>query len=117
MHVRRPQAADREACPTSAILHGDVRVDDYAWLRDRENPQVIAYLDAENAYTAGCMRHTEPLQETLFEEMLGRIKEDDSEVPVRRDDWLYYARTEQGKPYPIYCRRRDANDDDGRPKR
>lgn len=94
--------------PTSVTLNGEVRADDYAWLRDRENPDVTAYLEAENAYTAAMMRHTEPLQKTLFDEMLARIKEDDTDVPVRRDDWLYYSRTEQGKAYPIYCRRRDA---------
>jgi oligopeptidase B len=95
--------------PTSVTLHGESRTDDYSWLRDRENPEVIAYLDAENAYTAALMRHTEPLQEALFKEMLGRIKEDDSDVPVRRDEWLYYSRTETGKAYPIYCRRLDAD--------
>ena len=94
--------------PSSVTLHGDVRTDEYAWLRDRANPEVIAYLEAENAYTAAMMHHTEPLQEALYTEMLGRIKEDDTEVPVRRDDWLYYSRTEQGKAYPIYCRRKDA---------
>jgi oligopeptidase B len=94
--------------PTTITLHGDVRTDEYAWLRDRANPEVIAYLEAENAYTAAMMHHTEPLQEALYTEMLGRIKEDDTEVPVRRDDWLYYSRTEQGKAYPIYCRRKDA---------
>jgi oligopeptidase B len=95
--------------PATVTLHGDVRTDDYSWLRDRANPEVIAYLEAENAYTAAMMRHTEPLQEALYAEMLGRIKEDDADVPVRRDDWLYYSRTEQGKAYPIYCRRRDAD--------
>src|SRR5476649_1761630 len=95
--------------PTSITLHEEVRVDDYAWLRDRENPEVTAYLEAENAYTAEIMRATEPLQETLYAEMLGRIKEDDTDVPVRRDSWLYYTRTEQGKAYPIYCRRADAD--------
>ncbi len=105
-----PRPPIAKTIPTTVTLHGDVRMDDYAWLRDRENPEVVAYLDAENAYTAAMMRRTEPLQEALFKEMLGRIKEDDSEVPVRRDDWLYYARTEQGKPYAIYCRRRDEAD-------
>ena len=95
--------------PTSVVLHGEVRSDDYAWLRDKENPDVIAYLDAENRYTAEIMRHTEALQDSLYKEMLGRIKEDDAEVPVRRDDWLYYARTEKGKAYAIYCRRRNAD--------
>ncbi len=93
--------------PSSVTLHGEVRTDLYAWLRDRANPEVIAYLEAENAYTAAMMHHTESLQEALYTEMLGRIKEDDTEVPVRRDDWLYYSRTEQGKAYPIYCRRKD----------
>ena len=97
-----------KTAPTTVTLHGDVRTDEYAWLRDRANPEVIAYLEAENAYTAAMMHHTEPLQEALYTEMLGRIKEDDTEVPVRRDDWLYYSRTEQGKAYPIYCRRKDA---------
>ncbi|MFI5232532.1 MAG: S9 family peptidase [Gemmatimonadales bacterium] len=94
--------------PTAATLHGEARADDYAWLRDRDNPEVMAYLEAENAYTAAMTQHTEALQKTLFDEMLARIKEDDTDVPVRRDEWLYYSRTEQGKPYPIYCRRRDA---------
>ena len=98
---------------TSLMLHGERREDDYAWLRDRENPEVTAYLEAENAYTAAMMRSTEPLQEALYKEMLGRIKEDDTDVPVRRDNWLYYSRTEQGKAYPIYCRRSDA---DGSPE-
>jgi oligopeptidase B len=96
--------------PSSVTLHGEVRTDLYAWLRDRTNPEVIAYLEAENAYTAAMMHHTEPLQDALYTELLGRIKEDDTEVPVRRDDWLYYSRTEQGKAYPIYCRRKDAAD-------
>ena len=94
--------------PTTVTLHGESRTDEYAWLRDRENPDVIAHLEAENAYTAAMMQHTEPLQKALYDEMLARIKEDDTDVPVRKDDWLYYARTEKGKPYTIYCRRRDA---------
>jgi oligopeptidase B len=93
--------------PTTVTLHGEARTDEYAWLRERDNPDVTAYLESENAYTAAMMRHTEPLQKALFDEMLARIKEDDTDVPVRRDDWLYYARTETGKAYPIYCRRRD----------
>ena len=103
-----PQPPIANAIPIASTLHGEVRTDDYAWLRDRENPDVIAYLEAENAYTAAITQHTEALQKTLFDEMLARIKEDDTDVPVRRDDWFYYARTKQGKPYPIYCRRRAA---------
>jgi len=97
-----------KTAPTSATLPGDLRTDEYSWLRDRTDPEVIAYLEAENAYTAAMMRHTEPLQQALYDEMLARIKEDDTDVPVRRDAWLYYSRTEQGKAYPIYCRRPDA---------
>jgi oligopeptidase B len=104
-----PTPPKAKAIPVTTTLHGEARTDDYAWLRDRDNPEVIAYLEAENAYTAELMRHTEPLQEQLFKEMLGRIKEDDTDVPVRRDDWLYYSRTEQGKAYPIYCRRANAD--------
>ena len=104
--VPAPPIATR--IPTSVTLHGELRSDDYAWLRDRENPDVIAYLEAENAYTAAMTQHTEALQKALFDEMLARIKEDDTDVPVRRDSWLYYSRTEKGKAYPIYCRRRDA---------
>ena len=103
-----PPVADR--IPVSTTLHGDTRVDDYAWLRDKSDARVIAYLNAENAYTDGMMRHTEPLQGELYTEMLGRIKEDDSQVPARHGDWWYYTRTEQGKPYPIFCRRFGAAD-------
>ena len=93
-------------------LHGELRVDPYAWLRERENPEVIAYLESENAYTAAMMRHTEPLQESLYQEMLARIKEDDSSAPVRHGDYWYYTRTEKDKAYPIYCRRLGAGADE-----
>ena len=93
-------------------LHGVTRVDPYAWMRERENPEVTAYLEAENAYTAAMMRHTEPLQELLYQEMLARLKEDDTSAPVRHGDYSYYTRTEKGKAYPIYCRRRGAGADE-----
>ncbi len=99
----KPPVAKR--VPTTTVLHGEVRADDYAWLRDKTNPEVIAYLEAENAYTTAVMAPTEPLQKQLYDEILGRIKEDDSRPPVKRGDWHYYARTEQGKAYPIYCRK------------
>ncbi len=111
--MQAPTPPKAKIIPVPTTLHGEVRSDDYAWLRDRDNPEVIAYLDAENAYTSAMMKHTEPLQEELFKEMLARIKEDDTDVPVRRDNWLYYSRTEQGKPYPIYCRRANS---DGSPE-
>ncbi len=96
--------------PTSQLLHGELRLDPYAWLRDRDDPEVTAYLEAENAYTDAMMRHAEPLQEALYQEMLARIKEDDASVPARHGEYLYYSRTETGKAYPIYCRRHASED-------
>lgn len=84
---------------------GDERHDPYYWLRERENPAVIAYLEDENAWTEAQMSHTDALQKELFEEMKGRIKQDDSTVPARKGAWYYYSRTEDGKQYPIHCRR------------
>jgi oligopeptidase B len=92
--------------PRVETVHGETRIDDYFWLRDRSDPEVLAYLDAENRYTRAVMQHTEPLQEQLFQEMRGRIKETDLSVPERIDDYFYYSRTEVGGQYPILCRRR-----------
>jgi oligopeptidase B len=92
--------------PRVETVHGEARVDDYFWLRDRTNPDVLAYLDAENRYTRAVMQHTEALQEQLFQEMRGRIKETDLSVPERIDGYFYYSRTEIGGQYPILCRRR-----------
>ena len=92
--------------PKVDTLHGEVRVDDYFWLREKTNPEVTAYLEAENAYTAQQMKHTEALQDKLYQEMLGRIKETDLSVPVFDTGWWYYSRTEQGKNYPIFCRKK-----------
>ena len=85
-------------------------MDNYFWLRDRTDPDVIAYLEAENRYTEAVMASTELLQETLYQEILGRIQETDLSVPVRRDDYFYYTRTEEGKAYGIYCRKHDGLD-------
>lgn len=87
-------------------LHGERRVDPYAWMRERDNPAVTTYLEAENAYTEAMTAHSKPLQEQLYHEMLARIQEDDRTVPVPRGPWLYYSRTETGKAYPIYCRKK-----------
>ncbi len=92
--------------PRIDTLHGEVRVDNYFWLREKSNPEVIAYLEAENAFTASGMKHTEALQERLYGELLGRIKETDQAVPYLENGYWYYTRTEQGKAYPIYCRRK-----------
>ena len=96
--------------PKVDTLHGEIREDDYFWLRDKQNPEVRVYLEAENAYTAAAMKHTEGLQEQLYRELLGRIKETDLSVPYRDHGFWYYTRTEQGKSYPIYCRRRGSLD-------
>ena len=98
------------ASPAVTTIHGESRIDEYAWLRDRDDPRVLAYLEAENAYTQSVMRRTEGLQERLYQEMRGRIKETDLSVPTREDGWLYYTRTESGGQYPIFCRRRDQPD-------
>jgi len=92
--------------PERLEKHGDVRVDDYYWLRERENPEVIAYLEAENAYTEAVMAHTADLRQKLFEEIKGRIKQTDLSVPYKLDDYFYYSKTEEGKEYPIYARKR-----------
>jgi len=84
--------------------------DDYFWLRERDNPDVVAYLGAEDAYANAMMSNTAGLQDTLYKEMLARIKETDENVPYRRDGWLYYTRTEAGKQYPIYARRHGSMD-------
>jgi oligopeptidase B len=96
--------------PRVETVHGETRVDDYFWLRDRSNPEVLDYLNAENRYTRAVMQHTEGLQELLFQEMRGRIKETDLSVPERIDDYFYYSRTEIGGQYPILCRRRGSLD-------
>jgi len=106
-NARPPLAAVR---PTRLEAHGDVRVDDYYWLRERENPDVIAYLEAENAYTQAVMAHTQELRETLFEEIKGRLKQDDSSVPYKLDDHYYYSRFVEGGDYPLHCRKRGALD-------
>jgi oligopeptidase B len=92
--------------PKVAVVHGDVRQDDYFWLRDKDAPDVTAYLESENAYTDVVMKSTEAFQDALYREMLARIKEDDTSVPYPYSGWLYYSRTETGKQYAIHCRKR-----------
>lgn len=96
--------------PRVQTAHGEIRVDNYFWLRDRTDPEVTAYLEAENHYTRAVMRHTEALQERLYQEMRGRIKETDLSVPERIDEYFYYTRTEAGGQYPIFCRKRGTLD-------
>ncbi len=92
------------------VMHGDTRTDYYYWMNNPENPEVIAYLEAENAYREQIMAHTAKLQETLFQEMRGRIREDDSSAPVLSNGYYYYVRYETGAEYPIYCRRKGSMD-------
>lgn len=101
---RQPPAA--QVIPTRLEHHSHVRIDNYYWLNQRDNPAVIAYLEAENAYGDAVMRHTEPLQQQLYDEIVGRIKQSDQSVPIRIDDYFYYTRFEEGKDYPINARRR-----------
>ncbi len=118
MSAPTPPIAKTE--PSTITAWGDTRVDPYAWLRNREaDPDVLAYLEAENAYTEAAMAHTAGLQSELFEEIRARILETDLSVPVRKGPWWYYSRTEEGKQYGISCRRAAAADgayDEARPE-
>ena len=96
--------------PKELVHHGDVRIDDYYWLNDRENPEVIQYLEEENTFRKKAMQHTEKLQEDLFAEIKGRIKEDDSSVPYFKEGYWYYIRFESGGEHPLYCRRKETMD-------
>jgi oligopeptidase B len=97
-------AARRQA--RSITLHGQTLTDDYAWMRDKESAEVIAHLEAENAFTAASMADTVELQAELYREMLSHIKETDESVPYPDHGWLYLTRTVEGSQYPIHCRRR-----------
>lgn len=93
-------------------IHNDLRIDPYYWLREKEAPETLAYLAAENAYREEEMNALKPLEEELFLELKGRIKEDDSSVPYFKNGYWYYLRYDQAKDYPIYCRRRESMDAD-----
>ncbi len=99
----KPPMAEKKNKTTK--IHGETLVDDYFWLREKTNPQVIAYLESENAHTDAVMKPTEALQEKLYKEMVGHIKETDQSVPYRWGNYFYYTRTEQGKQYQTYCRK------------
>lgn len=103
--IKPPSAKMIEHLDTSFT---DVRSDPYFWLRERDNPQVIKYLKAENEYTQRQMAHTKKLQSSLYEEMVGRIKESDTSVPYRSGSYFYYSRTEAGKQYPYHCRKKES---------
>ena len=100
--VPEPPVAKR--VPTRREHHGDVFVDHYEWLRDKESPEVVEHLKAENAYQEAVTAHQEPLRETMFQEIKGRTQETDLSVPSRKDGWWYYSRSVEGKEYSIQCR-------------
>ena len=99
----QPPIARRD--PTSTTLHGVTLDDDFHWMRDKSSPELFAYLEAENAYTASVMAPTAELQTKLYDEMLSHIQETDESVPYRLGDWFYSTRTVEGSQYPIHCRR------------
>ncbi|MGA2745127.1 MAG: S9 family peptidase [Candidatus Sulfotelmatobacter sp.] len=105
-----PKPPVAKIVPHVTEVNGQKMVDNYFWLRDKPNPEVRAYLEAENVYTDAVMKPTLPFQEKLYGEMLSRVKENDVEVPYREGEYFYYVRTEAGKQYPIRCRRKGSMD-------
>ncbi len=105
-----PKAPMTTKKPKTTNIHGVTLVDDYFWLREKTNPEVMAHLQAEEAYTQEMMRPTLDLQEKLYKEMLSHIKQTDVNVPYRYGNYFYYTRTEEGKQYPIFCRKKGSLD-------
>ena len=105
-----PQPPMAEKKPKTTSIHGVTLVDDYFWLREKTNPAVLAHLQAENAYAEEAMKPTAALQEKLYNEMVSHIKETDVNVPYRWGNYFYYTRTEKGKQYPIFCRKKGSTD-------
>jgi oligopeptidase B len=106
MATEMPEPPVAEKIPKELTIHGDTRVDEYYWLRERENPKVIAYLTAENEYKDAVLKHTESFQKELYDEIVGRIKKTDMSVPSKESGYYYYSRYEEGGEYPIYCRKK-----------
>lgn len=111
--MKKEKAETASAVPPKAkkikkelTAHGHTRIDNYYWLNERKNPEVIEYLKAENKYTEEMMKDTKGLQETLFKEIVARIKQDDTSVPYKSNGYYYYSKYEKGKEYPIYCRKK-----------
>jgi oligopeptidase B len=101
---------DLEKIPHHHTKHQDTRIDNYFWLKDRTNPNVINYLNSENAYYEAKTAHTKQFQEDLFQEMKSRIKEDDESVPYKKKNYYYITRFEKGNQYPIYSRKKESLD-------
>ncbi|RDV15276.1 S9 family peptidase [Pontibacter diazotrophicus] len=104
--TQAPQPPVAKKIPKELTTHGDTRIDNYYWMNQREAPEVIAYLNAENEYTEQRLEHTVALQEKLYKEIVGRIKQNDESVPFKDDGYWYYTRYEEGKEYPIYARKK-----------
>ena len=111
-----PQPPSAPQRPHLSLWHGEQVNDPWFWLREKTSPDVVAYLNAENAYTEAMTKDLKPFSEALYKEMLGRIKQTDLSVPVRRGAYFYYSRTEEGKQYPIQCRRKAAKNGSDDPK-
>ena len=99
--------------PVEIKMHGDIRIDNYQWLKDKNNPEVIEHLKAENAFAESYMEDTKTLQQKIYDEFIGRIKQDDVSVPYKRGEYMYYEKRETGKEYPIYYRKKisDGNEE------
>ena len=105
-----PQPPMAEKKPKTTNIHGTTLVDDYFWMREKANPAVMTHLHAEDDYTMAAMKPTEALQQKLYNEMLSHIKQTDTNVPFRWGNYFYYTRTEEGKQYPIFCRKKGSLD-------
>jgi oligopeptidase B len=109
---RRQKSSERaippiaKKIPKELTLHGHTRIDDYYWLRDRDNPEVMAYLEAENDYAKNAMAHAEHLQAKLIEEFQNLVEQPNQPVTYRKGDYLYYERFDKGRQYPVYCRKK-----------
>ena len=112
VNAQDPKAPKATEVPHEMTMHGHTRNDEFYWLRERENPDVISYLNLENEYTKSKMADVEPLQKKLFDETVARIKQNDQSVPYTWNGFVYYTRYEEGKQYPIYCRKPLAPDSD-----
>jgi oligopeptidase B len=110
--IEAPQTVKK---PTERVQHGDVYIDDYEWLREKDDPAVLAHLAEENAYTGFRTEHLSMLREQIFEEIKGRTRETDLSVPTREGEWWYYTRTVEGKQYGIHCRAPISGQDDWEP--
>src|SRR5882757_9091949 len=99
----KPPVAARK--PKDVTVHEDKRIDDYFWLREKGTPEVLNYLEQENAYTESVLAPAKELRAALYAEMVGRIKEDDTTAPVPFHGYVYYTRTEKDRQYPLYCRK------------